>query len=1335
MDDQNSVDFEEELQQELENEMSASYDNLFSDDQDDGSDVHGETRSATGVSTAAGNESETFSDEDDDDGATDLFGDGSGTDSGSEELDLDFEDPPDTALPITNGTHKNDDDESILSSSEDEFEAVDFDLDSFQAELEGNLSGPTPTIESAPNAESGQRKRKRNCVHMGNIDLLERYKEEQPSLILHLFDSHFRFEGQEGVFLYNGPMRFFFDSLNEGKIPVDLVDVLTQVNCSYYDGCLIVEVHDHRRPAQESRSKKRRVSGLLTWPAYSEHTQEAQALPEPGTAAINGMVADDSQGDKDAASIVYKKVMRPTIETLSLDLALACEHSRSKLSQDDTLAVEGMVLLAVEAPLDLDPDFQISRVSNAIRYIEYGHLLPRHTRKYNSAEIEAEQTEREEKLKLLTLMDDRSSRDFQPSFTRVSQVHDWRHRKCINDSDVYPSAAPPPPPGKKAPKKSRSQMPMLSDGRKVIRTLRFVQTIGSRSIHTVFHVVELPDTRSLQGIMRWGTLPDTSINGGSKVFSFPNEEIMRMHIDNFKLLLSIEDNRLIYDSMYPNGQPTAGPPPSPAPISPPITGTSATSAPSPAADSVVMSPITATPASPIKSEPAKNKSSVAKGSARNSRKNSPQPKQTKKAAKAASVEPDSISVTAKSASPSVLSKETASRHTSPVSVASQESEAPLISTPVNGEPPVSAAKDKKTAASKPGTKAARKTPKEKKPRGKSKAATAKNSARAASSQPDSDTHQTPPVQDSSGAKGDEEDGKPLAQNFTTAISRSNSEMPMSPVTVNSSTPMPAQSPVPPSLGIGNASASIIQSAIAQVNAQIVSMAQAAGKSPPELPSHITKEYLQANPYYGTLFRKQMTQIALHHQQQKQQQQQAGSLLSPQMRPNMPPNMAMFAQLMQNMQNSNAATASPVGAPAQSAHSVASNPSLQQGAPGLMSPIARPMNLPTAQNNMPPQLQQLQATKEDMILIQQYCRLVGLQIQGLDDQRLPILVAKAKSGELKNIVLTRLQAISSQQQQQQMGNASQSIATNGSPATSNQPQQPRGNVSAQNSPIAVNSLPPGVAGSPAQAHIPGTPAATPMQLPRDLANLPIHEKQRLLELIRQRQHNAAMNGVGPQMLRPGMPQQPTMSAAAAAAAIMQHQQRPTSMPAAQNSAVTSTSVSVSMPTQSVRPMQGAGSQPQPQPLAAMVGSPTPAAAAAPHQMSAAQQQLFQQAALANLTPQQRQELISRFQQMQQMQARQAHATTQAQQPTPPAPPAAAAATMARPPQTNVASILQQISSGHINPTALPPQLIMYLLQNAQSQLSVDQRQILQRLLAHHIQTQGNTIGAVRPGPTQ
>ncbi|KAJ2360500.1 Transcription factor spt20, partial [Coemansia sp. RSA 2610] len=363
VDDQTSVDFEDELQQELENEMSASYENLFSDGSEGFADDH---------------ETEAFSDD------TDLFGDGSISDSDND---------------VT--AHAKADDES--GSDDDDFEAVDFDLDSFQAELEGNLS-----------AEAQPRKRPRSFVHIGDNDLLEQFKDEHPSLTLHLFDSHFRFEGQEGVFLYNGPMRFFFDALNEGKIPVDLVDVLAQVNCRYYEGCLIVEVHDHRQPAQEPRAKKQRASDLITWSTFDD-----SRLPEPGTMAASAV----------ATAKVYKKVMRPTSETFNLDLHLACEHSRAKLSHDDLLEMESMILLAVEQPLDLEPDFQVSRLSNAIRYIEYGHLLPRQPRKYNSFEIEAEQTEREEKLKLLTLMDDRSSRDFQPSFNRVSQVNEWRHKK------------------------------------------------------------------------------------------------------------------------------------------------------------------------------------------------------------------------------------------------------------------------------------------------------------------------------------------------------------------------------------------------------------------------------------------------------------------------------------------------------------------------------------------------------------------------------------------------------------------------------------------------------------------------------------------------------------------------------------------------------------------------------------------------------------------------------------------------------------------------------------------------------------------------------------------
>ncbi|KAJ2691945.1 Transcription factor spt20, partial [Coemansia spiralis] len=495
-------------------------------------------------------------------------------------------DPPDSsAHPATNGRHAKLDHDS--ASDDDEFEAVDFDLDSLHAELEGSLNEPSvaavPTMDDAP---ASPRKRKRSNIHIGDIDLLGRYEAERPSLTIHLFDSHFRFEGQEGVFLYNGPMRFFFDALNEGKIPVDLVDVLALVNCRYFDGCLIVEVCDHRRPVQELQSKRQHASDLLTWPEVGDAQtaalkryavapagpdQPPSLLPElasraPGGAAATAAAANAGaliERPANADSVkTYKKVMRPTPETVHLDLLLAAERSRAKLSQEDVMAMEGMVLLAVEQPLDLEPDFQVSRLSNATRYVEYGHLLPRQRRKYNSAEIEAERAEREEKMKLLTLMDDRSSRDFQPSFTRVSQVNEWRQKKHAGDAEVYPAALPPVVVNKKAPaKRSRSQMSTLADGRRTVRTLRYIQTAASRPVHTTFHVMELPDGQGLQGVLRWGSLPDSAVNGGTRVFTFPSEDIMRMHIDNLKLLLGIENNRLIYDSAYPNGHPTNGPPP------------------------------------------------------------------------------------------------------------------------------------------------------------------------------------------------------------------------------------------------------------------------------------------------------------------------------------------------------------------------------------------------------------------------------------------------------------------------------------------------------------------------------------------------------------------------------------------------------------------------------------------------------------------------------------------------------------------------------------------------------------------------------------------------------
>ncbi|KAJ2000222.1 Transcription factor spt20 [Coemansia thaxteri] len=1076
-----------------------------------------------------------------------------------------------------------------------------------------------------------------------------------------------------------------------------------------------------------------------------------------------------------------------------------------------------MLLLAVEEPLDLDPDFQVSRISNATRFVEYEHLLPHKRRKYNSAEIEAEKTEREEKLKLLTLMDDRKNHgEFLPSFNRVSFINEWRHKKYVSDGEVYPAALPPPamPPaaGKKtAAKRSRSQMSMFADGRRVVRTLRFVQTINGRLIYTVFHVLELPDG-GLQGVMRWGTLPDTSINGGSKVFAFPDEEIMRMHIDNFKLLLHIENNRLVYDSAYPNGIPTADLPPpllatptvsprtsaNPVPTASPAVGTgvaaaaSAVSSPAIASSSVAQSPDIASVASPPAKDAQKSKSSVAKkgAGARNSRKNSPSksksaiarpasaeveldtsppPKSTKglhkakasaeakrRAAAAAAKEESPVSVSSTDSATALVEgvstkdddAENAAAVPKPKKSASKASLSSLSQTTVGdegGKTPT-AAKEKKGAQAK----APRKTPttKEKKPRAKAKSAAASKDS-AAALLPATESAELAPslsVNDDvsavgaaastgDGAFASDDDDAPLVQNpdstaATGARSASN-EAPLAqtpaagaaaPLLVSSS---PATASTPAAANPSAGQAPMAQAALAQFNLQLAAMAQGgAGRPPFEMPKHITKEYLQAHPEYLAMLRQQMAHVLLQQRQQFQQQQQqqqlqaasnmsnssAGPMGSPQIRPNAAahPNMSAMAHMMQSMQNSPASavaggpvpqTAGNTGMPA-----VASTSPMN---PTLGSPTMRPaVGLPGAPNGITAaqmqQLQQLQPTNEELAIIQQYLRIKGIQLQGVQDPRFLILVAKAKTGELKSMLLTHIQALASQQQQQQQ-------------------QHQQSSVPVQNSPALANPLPANPAPALAMNQVPGAvgqqQAVRPMQLPLDPANLSLQDRARLLELV-QKQREAQLNGAAPgSMPNPlGAPTQPqpALAAAMAAAALQRQQQQQLGLAAANPAGAVS-----AMQAQMARSVQlpGAAGPAQPRPAAPMLGSPSSAPANAPQSaMALAQRQALQQAALANMSPQQRQEAIQRIQQA-----------------------AAMAATVNRAPQVNVPIILQQLSSGQISPAMMPPHLISFLLHNAQAQLTPEQRVALQRILALHMQQQqaqnNAAAGPIRPGAAQ
>lgn len=66
--------------------------------------------------------------------------------------------------------------------------------------------------------------------------VLKRHRRAPPSIVVHLYPNHFRFEHSIGNFSYDHPIKCFLEAIREQKLPTDLLDLLDQSNVVYYDG-------------------------------------------------------------------------------------------------------------------------------------------------------------------------------------------------------------------------------------------------------------------------------------------------------------------------------------------------------------------------------------------------------------------------------------------------------------------------------------------------------------------------------------------------------------------------------------------------------------------------------------------------------------------------------------------------------------------------------------------------------------------------------------------------------------------------------------------------------------------------------------------------------------------------------------------------------------------------------------------------------------------------------------------------------------------------------------------------------------------------------------------
>ncbi|CZR57002.1 uncharacterized protein PAC_06891 [Phialocephala subalpina] len=106
--------------------------------------------------------------------------------------------------------------------------------------------------------------------------ILKKYRGCAPSLIIHLHPTHFRFDQQEGSFSYKSPMRMVIEHLRQRTVPHDLLEFMQEV--PFYDGCMIVQIHDHKSIAP-SQGPNRATPGTGKTVPFSVHNYNNYLTP------------------------------------------------------------------------------------------------------------------------------------------------------------------------------------------------------------------------------------------------------------------------------------------------------------------------------------------------------------------------------------------------------------------------------------------------------------------------------------------------------------------------------------------------------------------------------------------------------------------------------------------------------------------------------------------------------------------------------------------------------------------------------------------------------------------------------------------------------------------------------------------------------------------------------------------------------------------------------------------------------------------------------------------------------------------------------------------------
>lgn len=183
-----------------------------------------------------------------------------------------------------------------------------------------------------------------------SAEILRKYAKYPPLLTFHIYDTHFRFNNTQDLAMVpkNSPMvRSFMEHIVREEIPTEMLELLKDFSIRFYDGCLVLQVYDHRHGDAEKTANGANGSTSNT---------STSAPTSTTTAANDGKETGNDAHAKPETAVppkTYRTLLRPTPLSLYYDLLYHTDSALTKFTDQLSLQMEAEILTLTNRKLDL----------------------------------------------------------------------------------------------------------------------------------------------------------------------------------------------------------------------------------------------------------------------------------------------------------------------------------------------------------------------------------------------------------------------------------------------------------------------------------------------------------------------------------------------------------------------------------------------------------------------------------------------------------------------------------------------------------------------------------------------------------------------------------------------------------------------------------------------------------------------------------------------------------------------------------------------------------------------------------------------------------------------